>query len=155
MQNGIVHEPGSDTIRLSIARNLRKYMSETYQINDTFLYLKNRIFKDVDMIKQIKLYPPENGVCAVIVVYEIPDEDMLSDNGRYLSIDLGVHNLMTCYDSTSEKANTFIIGRKYLSICRYYDKEIARIQSQWARTQAEHGSKISEIIQTCAKAISE
>lgn len=145
MQNGIVHEPGSDTIRLSIARNLRKYMSETYQINDTFLYLKNRIFKDVDMIKQIKLYPPENGVCAVIVVYEIPDEDMLSDNGRYLSIDLGVHNLMTCYDSTSEKANTFIIGRKYLSICRYYDEEIARIQSQWARTQAEHGVKYPKL----------
>ena len=47
MQNGIMHEPGSDTIRLSIARNLRKYMSETYQINDTFLYLKNRDRKSV------------------------------------------------------------------------------------------------------------
>ena len=145
MQNGIVHEPGSDTIRLSIARNLRKYMSETYQINDTFLYLKNRIFKDVDMIKQIKLYPPESGVCEVIVVYEIPDEDMLSDNGRYLSIDLGVHNLMTCYDSTSKKDNTFIIGRKYLSICRYYDKEIARVQSQWAKTQAKQGVKYPKL----------
>ena len=71
--------------------------------------------------------------------------DILPDNGRYLSIDLGVHNLMTCYDSTSEKANTFIIGRKYLSICRYYDKEIARIQSQWARTQSEHGAKYPKL----------
>ena len=120
-------------------------MSETYQINDTFLYLKNRIFKDVDVIKQIKLYPPENGACEIIVVYEIPDEDMLSDNGRYLSIDLGVHNLMTCYDSTSKKDNTFIIGRKYLSICRYYDKEIARVQSQWARTQAKQGVKYPKL----------
>ena len=141
MQNGIVHEFENDTIRLSISKNLRKYMSETYQINDTFLYLKNRIFKDVDMIKQIRLYPPENGACEVIVVYEIPDMDILPDNGRYLSIDLGIHNLMTCYDSTSKKDNTFIIGRKYLSICRYYDKEIARIQSQWAKTQAKHGVK--------------
>ena len=145
MQNGIVHESGSDTIRLSIARNLRKYMSETYQINDTFLYLKNRIFKDVDVIKQIKLYPPENGACEVIVVYEIPDTDILLDNGRYLSIDLGLHNLMTCYDSTSKKDNTFIIGRKYLSILRYYDKEIARIQSQWAKIQAKHGVKYPKL----------
>lgn len=145
MQNGIVHESGNDTIRLSIARNLRKYMSETYQINDTFLYLKNRIFKDVDVIKQIKLYPSENGACEVIVVYEIPDTDILPDNGRYLSIDLGLHNLMTCYDSTSKKDNTFIIGRKYLSICRYYDKEIARIQSQWAKIQAKHGVKYPKL----------
>lgn len=186
MQNGIVHEPGNDTIKLSIARNLMKYMSETYQINDTFLYLKNRIFKDVDVIKQIKLYPPENGACEVIVVYEIPDTDILPDNGRYLSIDLGLHNLMTCYDSvnlrspspdvdwisdspytfsnlrtdgqtkvgrglpsiddsTSKKDNTFIIGRKYLSICRYYDKEIARIQSQWAKIQAKHGVKYPKL----------
>ena len=141
MQNGIAHEPWNDTIRLSISKNLRKYMSETYKINDAFLYLKNRIFKDVDMIKQIRLYPPENGACEVIVVYEIPDMDIFPDNGRYLSIDLGIHNLMTCYDSTSKKDNTFIIGRKYLSICRYYDKEIARIQSQWAKTQAKHGVK--------------
>ena len=139
MQNGIMHEPGSDKLRLSISKNLRKYMSETYQVNDTFLYLKNSIFKGIDVIKQIKLYPPEDGLCDVIVIYEVPDKDMLPDNGRYLSIDLGIHNLMTCYDSTSEKDNTFIIGRRYLSICRYYDKEIARIQSQWAKTQAKQG----------------
>lgn len=63
-------------------------MSETYKINDVFLYLKNRIFKDVDMIKQIRLYPPENGACEVIVVYEIPDMNIFPDNGRYLSLTL-------------------------------------------------------------------
>ena len=145
MQNGIVHEAGSDMVRLSIARNLREYMADTYQINDTFLYLKNRIFKGVDKIKQIKLYPPEHGKCEVIIIYEVPDVDMLPDNGRYLSIDLGIHNLMTCYDSTSGKDNTFILGRQYLSICRYYDKEIARVQSQWARTQSKHGIKYPKL----------
>ena len=63
----------------------------------------------------------------------------LPDNGRYLSIDLGLHNLMTCYDSTN--GDTFIVGRKYLSICNYYNKEIARVQSQWSSMQSEKGIK--------------
>lgn len=40
------------------------------------------------MIKQIRLYPPENGACEVIVVYEIPDMNIFPDNGRYLSLTL-------------------------------------------------------------------
>ena len=44
-------------------------------------------------------------------------------------IDLGLHNLMTCYDSGNGKP--FILGRKYLEIERYFQKEIARVQAQW------------------------
>ena len=114
-------------------------MSKQYDITNNFLYLKNKIFKDTDVIKQIRIYPPENGTCAVIVVYEIDDAVMLSDNGRYLSIDLGLHNLMTCYNSAT--GETFIAGRKYLSICHYFHKEIARVQSQWYKTQTKAGVK--------------
>lgn len=72
----------------------------------------------------------------MIVVYEVKDVELLQDNGRYLSIDLGLHNLMTCYDSSNGR--TFIAGRKYLSLCHYYDKEIARVQSQWYQQQEKH-----------------
>ena len=82
----------------------------------------------MDIIKQIRIYPPANEVCDIIVIYEVQDVQMFPDNEKYLSIDLGSHNLMTCYNSTS--GETFIVGRKYLSICNYYNKEIARIQSQ-------------------------
>lgn len=139
MQNGISHVAGSDTVRLSVSRQMKDYMSKTYDISENYIYLKNQIFKDTDHIKQIKIYPPENGRCDIIVIYEIKDTDMLPDNGRYLSIDLGIHNLMTCYDSTS--GETFIVGRKYLSLCHYYNKEIARVQSQWNRIQSNKGIK--------------
>ena len=139
MQNAIVHEEGSDVVRLSLPRQLKLFMSETYGISDNYLFLKNKIFKNTDTIKQIKIYPPEGNKSDVIVIYEVENVMPLPDNGRYLSIDLGLHNLMTCYDSTS--GDTFIVGRKYLSICNYYNKEIARVQSQWSLLQSSKGIK--------------
>ena len=136
MQNGIKHEGGNEEIRLSLPKNLKEYLNERYQINDNYLFLKNKLFKNIDMIKQLHIYPPENGKCKVIVVYEIEDVEVQADNGHYLSVDLGLHNLMTCYDSN---AKTFIVGRNYLSICRKYDKEIARVQSQWSKQQIRKG----------------
>lgn len=139
MQNGILHSAGSDTVRLSVSKQMKDYMSKTYDISENYIYLKNQIFKGTDHIKQIKIYPPANGRCDIIVIYEIEDIDMLPDNGRYLSIDLGIHNLMTCYNSAS--GETFIVGRKYLALCHYYNKEIARVQSQWSRIQNNKGVK--------------
>lgn len=137
MQNAIVHDVNSDTVRLSLPKQLKVYMSEKYGISETYLYLKNQIFKNTGTIKQIKIYPPVNGKCDIIVIYEVADREMLPDNGHYLSIDLGVHNLMTCYDSAT--GDTFIVGRKYLALCNYYNKEIARIQSQWSKMQYAKG----------------
>lgn len=139
MQNGIVHQEGSDQIRLTLSRQLKEHMASAYDIHENYLFLKNRIFKSMDVIKQVHLYPPSvEGECKVIVVYEVPDVEVLSDNGHYLSIDLGLHNLMTCYDGNGK---AFILGRQYLSLCRKYDKEISRIQSQWALCQVAQGVK--------------
>lgn len=139
LQMGIVHKPGSDTIRLSIAKQMKDHMLSAYDIHDNFIFLKNSIFKNMDAIKQVILYPPTDGKCNVIVVYEVPDIEILPDNGRYLSIDPGIHNLLTCYNSAT--GETFIVGRRYLSICRQFDKEIARVQSQWSLQQSRKGVK--------------
>ena len=96
-------------------------MEGTYQIHENFLFLENKIFRDMDQIKQLRIYPPEKGICNLIVVYEVPDPEELPQNGHELAIDLGLHNLMTCYDSGNGK--TFILGRKYLEIERYFQKE--------------------------------
>ena len=132
MQNGMLHEDGSEIIRLSIPKKLKEYLKETFQIHDNYLFLKNKIFKDMNHVKQLHVYPPKNGKCEVIFVYQTEDKKILPDNGHYLSVDMGLHNLMSCYDSNGA---SFVMGREYLSICRKYDKEIARVQSQWAKTQ--------------------
>ena len=137
MQMGIRHEKGSDQLRLSLPKDLKSYMEETYGIHEKFLYLENKIFRNMGHIKQLHIYPPENGRCTVIAVYEIADRGYLPENGHYLSIDLGLHNLMTCYDSGNGRS--FILGRKYLSLERYFHKEIARVQAEWYGQQAARG----------------
>ena len=139
MQNAIVHAPKSSRVRLTLPKQLKEYLSHTYDICEKYLYLENKIFQNTDAIKQIKIYPPDlKGKCQIIVIYEIKNVEIKSDNGHYLSIDLGLHNLLACYDSTGK---SFIVGRKYLEISQKYDKEIARLQKQWGCCQAAKGMK--------------
>ena len=139
MQMGIRHEKGSDQLRLSLPKDLKSYMEEAYGIHEKFLYLENKIFRNMDHIKQLRIYPPEDGKCDLIVIYEVKEPEPLFLNGHYLSIDLGIHNLMTCYDSGNGR--TFILGRKYLSLERYFHKEISRVQSIWYAQQSGNGIK--------------
>ena len=137
MQNAIQHEKATDMVRLSLPKKLKEYMKLQYDISDNYLYLKNSVFSNTDCIKQLKIYPPsEGGMVRIIVIYEVEEVAYKEQNGHFLSIDLGLHNLMTCYDNTGKG---FIVGRQYLSICHRYDKEIARVQSQWANIQVAKG----------------
>lgn len=139
MQNGIQHDREKGILRLSLTKQLKVHMGEKYDIHEKYLYVENKIFGSMDNIKQIKLYPPESdGSCRLIVICEITDTVSLPDNGKYLSIDIGLHNLITCYDSGGR---SFIVGREYLNITHRYDKEIARVQSQWGKQQAAKGVK--------------
>lgn len=136
MQNAIVHH--GCNIRLSLAKQLKEFMKNEYGIDDNYLNLSNPVFEGISSIKQIKLYPPTSkGECRCIVIYEAEDSAMKEDNGNYLSIDLGINNLMTCYSSVS--GETFILGRMYLSLERKYLKQIEKVQSQWYLAQRKKG----------------
>ena len=142
MQNGIQHERNSSHVRLSLPKKLKEYMADIYDIHAAYLYLKNPVFSNMDTIKQIKIYPPANdGTSRILVIYEVEDVLPEENNGRYLSIDLGLHNLMTCYDNAGK---TFILGRKYLSLSYFYNKEIARVQSQWDRIRSAREKECSK-----------
>ena len=131
MQNGIQQIDGC--IRLSLPKQLRNHMFNAYGIKDKYIFIHNKFMNSFNNIKQIKIYPVENGISRIIIIYEVEDIPLLADNFHYLSIDLGLHNLFTCYDSLN--GSSFIVGRKYLSICRKYDKEIGRVQSEWHSIQ--------------------
>ena len=147
MQNGIQHENGSYNVRLSLPKKLKEYMAHTYDIRAAYLYLKNPVFSNMNIIKQIKIYPPANdGTSRILVIYEVEDVFLEEDNGHYLSIDLGLHNLMTCYDNAGK---TFIIGREYLSLSYFYNKEIGKLGENGEYT-ATIGAPISAALQTDA-----
>ncbi len=138
MQNAIVQD--GCNIRLALPRQLKEFMKKEYGIDDNYLNLSNPVFENITSIKQIKLYPPTvNGVCRCIVIYEAEDSVMKEVNGNYLSIDLGINNLMTCYSNVS--GESFIAGRMYFSIERKYLKEIEQVQSEWYSVQRKNGVK--------------
>ena len=137
MQNGMRHD--GDIIRLTLSKHLKEHMKQNYGLDCKFLYLKHDSFKRFSNIKQLHVYPPENGVSRMIVVYEIPDIGMLPDNGHYLAIDLGIRNPLTCLDSIG--CDSFIVGRGFAALCRKYDKEIGRVQGVWYEKQAARGVK--------------
>ncbi|MFW5962478.1 MAG: RNA-guided endonuclease InsQ/TnpB family protein [bacterium] len=115
--------------RLSLPKQLKVYLKEEYSIEDNYLYVKIPNFLQLNGdIKQIEFKPLKNGKYKVSVVVEIPDAKVKPDNGRYLSIDLGVNNLMTCYDNANTKS--FIISNgQWLSVNRYFDKKIKYYQA--------------------------
>lgn len=124
----------NSTVRLSLPKQLKEHMTEKYGIDDNFLYISNPVFENIDNIKQIKLYPPEKGgETRCIVIYEVDDTIMKEDNGKYLSIDMGINNPLTCYSNTT--GETFITGRKFFSLERKWLKEIGRVESIWYTAQ--------------------
>lgn len=81
-----------------------------------------------EKINQIRLVPT-NQIFCLEVVYSISVEfDLLSDNGRYMSIDLGLDNLATVV--TNVGLNPIIVNGKGLkSNNQYYNKKKAHYQS--------------------------
>lgn len=136
-QGNIRHDGGS-RIRLTIPKALKQHMRDTYSIHEDYLWLENGIFDGMEGIKEITLYPPDKGECRVIVVREVADVPLLADNGHWLGIDPGLHNLLTCFDSNG---GSFIAGRRYLSLRTACWKEVARVQKQWYREQEAQGIK--------------
>ena len=86
------------------------------------IYLSN--FKKINQVRIV----PNNQVFCVEIVYSISvDDTLLSDNGRYMSIDLGLDNLATIVTNTS--LNPVIVNGKGLkSNNQYYNKKKAHYQ---------------------------
>ena len=90
-------------------------------------------------IKQVRLVPKNNYI-VLEVVYEVSSvKELLQDNKRYMSIDLGIDNLASCCSNVS---NAFIInGKPVKSINQYYNKKKAKLQSELKIKQNKNTSK--------------
>ena len=89
-------------------------------------------------IKQVRLVPKNNYI-VLEVVYEATVKELLHDNKRYMSIDLGIDNLAACCSNVS---NAFIInGKPVKSINQYYNKKKAKLQSELEIKQNKNTSK--------------
>ena len=98
----------------------------------------NSLKTNVKFLKQVRIIPQSS--CYVIeVVYEKQEKEK-TVNDNYLTIDLGLNNLMTCYDTKNNKS--FIInGHPLKSINQYYNKKKIKIQSNLKKNLNKYTSK--------------
>ena len=78
-------------------------------------------------INQVRIVPTNQVFCVEIVYSIFIDDNLLQDNGRYMSIDLGLDNLATVVTNTG--SNPVIVNGKGLkSNNQYYNKKKAHYQ---------------------------
>ena len=89
-------------------------------------------------IRQVRIVPKNNYI-VLEVIYEASIKELLKDNKRYMSIDLGIDNLASC---SSNVTKSFIInGKPVKSINQYYNKKKAVLQSELKLKQNKNTSK--------------
>ena len=94
-------------------------------LSKTNIFIKTQ--QNVDNIRYVKIVPKGNHF-LIIVGYSVKEIDLLGDNSRYGSIDLGLNNLITF---SSNVAKPFIInGKPIKSINQYYNKRISKFKSK-------------------------
>ena len=94
-------------------------------LSQTNIFIKSKRTKDEVQFARIT---PKGNHFVVEIGYNVKEEDIKVDNGRYASIDLGINNLATI---TSNVFKPLIInGRPIKSINSYYNKNIAKKQSK-------------------------
>ncbi|GAB6155267.1 hypothetical protein JCM17380_40180 [Desulfosporosinus burensis] len=127
-------------IRLSIPKQLRGYLKETFGFEDTFLYVDvpNHLQLKGEKVKTLEFKPLVQGKYELIVVIEIPELEH-APSTKFMSLDFGINNFLSgaMYDGTS-----FIhLGRQLLSLNRYFDKTISYYDSLSDAQQSAKGVK--------------
>ena len=85
-----------------------------------------------EKINQVRIIP-RGQIFHLEIVYSVSVEDeLLPDNGRYMSIDLGLDNLATVVTNTMSQP-VIIDGKGLKSKNQYYNKQVAHYRSIAAR----------------------
>ncbi len=112
--------------------------------NPPFKELKFKLPKNItaDKLQELRILPVMNGMeFDIEFVYKKEFEPVSVDKDKYLSIDMGLDNFATCFDSND--GSSFIIDGRYIkSINRHYNKEKAYYQSILDRQNIKVSKKI-------------
>ncbi len=111
--------------------NLVTFTNQQFKLKDGYIHFpKNTDIAPIktlhDNIAQVRLTPQTN--CIIVeVVYERQEVQQIVQEDLFLSIDMGINNLVTAISNTGEKP--FIINGKPLkSVNQYYNKEKVELQ---------------------------
>lgn len=86
--------------------------------------------KHIKKINEVRILPKSNGEeFKLEIVYEVEEDKLMEDNGRYLSIDSGLNNLAACLNSTNG-SSILLDGRYLKSLNQWYNKKVATLSSK-------------------------
>lgn len=109
-------------------RNLLILTNQDCKLKDGYIKFP-KIFKGftlktkVSNLQQVKILP-RNDYIIIEISYSKNINNLKEDNQRYISIDLGVNNLMALTNNCNVQFE-LISGRKLKSINQYYNKKVA------------------------------
>ena len=90
-------------------------------------------------LQQVRIIP-KNGQYVIEVVYKKSIVELKEDNGKFMSIDIGLDNLATVISNTGMKP-VIINGKGLKSINKYYNKQKAHYQEVSKRMNNLHNTK--------------
>lgn len=89
-------------------------------------------------LQQVRVVP-RNKQYVIEVVYKMSIPDLKEDNGRYMSIDIGLDNLATIVSNTGMKP-VVLNGKGLKSINKYYNKQKSHYQEVSRRINNMHNT---------------
>lgn len=107
-------------------------LSNQYEKGETLIIPKTNITFKIENYKTCKQvrFVPCAGYIKLEAIYEFEEPQLEKDNGKYLSIDLGIDNLCACVSIGKSKSSFLIDGKRLKSINQRYNKHKAKLQSE-------------------------
>lgn len=114
------------------ARNILIFTNQNCKLKNGYIHFPKKlngftIKTDLQNFQQVRVLPRGSKI-IIEIVYNKETEEMKKDNGKYLSIDIGLDNLATITNNCNKP---FIIlnGRQIKSINQFYNKQMAHYRS--------------------------
>jgi putative transposase len=113
---------------------LSKLFREQYNIDKKdLIFSLPKHLKDIKSLQQIQIVPLYGGnEYDIIFCYENKNDIKKLNKDKFIGIDCGLDNLLTCYNP--DKGESFIIdGKKIKSINQNFNKKKGHLQSEYER----------------------
>ena len=114
-----IHQPAATTMRFKLPKNITATKLQELRIIPNF---DGKEF-DIEFVYKKDVQPPKQ-----------------LDQNKYLSIDCGVNNFATCFDSTNG-ASFILSGKRLKSVNHWYNKEKSRLQSIYEHQKRDMNTK--------------
>ena len=114
------------------SRNILIFTNQNCKLKDGYIHFPKKmngftIKTDLQSFQQIRILPRGSKI-IIEIVYNKEIIEPKEDNGKYVSIDLGLDNLATLTNNC-DKQSIIISGKKIKSINQYYNKQMSHYRS--------------------------